>query len=49
MGMGMAIILGIALGLILGQLQYGDAIKENKAKKIEKKIRLGFYEEEKNE
>lgn len=50
MGMGMAIIFGIALGLILGQLQYGDAIKENKIKEIEKKNRLGLYEEgDKNE
>lgn len=47
--MGMAIILGIALGLIVGQLQFGDAIQENKVKEIEKKIRLGLYNEEEEE
>jgi len=46
MGIGMAIILGIALGLVVGHLQFGDAIQENKTKEIEKKIRLGLYNEE---
>lgn len=46
MGMGMAIILGIALGLVVGHLQFGDAIQENKIKEVEKKIRLGLYDEE---
>lgn len=39
------IIIGTVLGLIFGQLLYGDIIKENNEKEIENKIELEYYDE----
>ena len=40
-----AILLGTVMGLILGNLQYGDDIRQNAEKEIENKIESGYYDE----
>ena len=40
-----AILLGTVVGIILGNLQYGDAIRQNAEKEILDKIELGYYDE----
>ena len=41
----MAILLGTVIGLVVGNLLYGDIIRRNKEKEIEMKIKAGYYEE----
>ena len=41
----MIILVSIAVGLIIGNLLYGDLIKHNEEKEIEMKIKAGYYEE----
>ncbi len=41
----MTILFTIAIGLIIGNLLYGDLIKRNEEKEIEIKIKAGYYEE----
>jgi len=40
-----AILLGTVMGLILGNLQYGDDIRHNAEKEIENKIESDYYDE----
>lgn len=41
----MTILLGTVIGLIVGNLLYGDLIRCNEEKEIEMKIKSGYYEE----
>ena len=40
-----AILLGTVIGIILGNLQYGDVIRQNAEKEILDKIELDYYDE----
>ena len=40
-----AILLGTVIGIILGNLQYGDVIRQNTEKEILDKIELDYYDE----
>ena len=45
MTLSIAILIGTTMGIILGNLQYGDDIRQNAEKKILDKIESGYYDE----